>query len=360
MSVPEKIVGFQSADAENWLDFQKNEWAPRPFEDHDVDIKIDCCGVCASDMLTVNGDWGACPYPLAVGHEIVGKVLRVGPKVTLVEVGQRVGVGAQCHGCMDCRQCKGDNEQYCKNAVQTYANTYTGTDWTTQGGYASHTRIHEYWVYPIPEGLSSTTAAPMLCGGVTVYSPLTRFGAGPGKKVGIVGIGGLGHYGVMFAKALGAETWAISRSRAKEADAIKMGADGFLATSEEGWNEPHRMTFDLIINTASSDEGFKMREYLSLLDIHGKWISVGLPGGDGMKLQYWDLIPNGCFIGTTNVGSRKEILEMLDLAVEKGIDTWVEEIPMSKENLQLAMNKMIKSTVRYRSCMVDYEAEFGA
>jgi alcohol dehydrogenase (NADP+) len=200
----------------------------------------------------------------------------------------------------------------------------------------------------------------MLCAGITVYSPLKRFGAGPGKKVGIVGIGGLGHYGILFAKALGAEVWAISRTRAKEADARKMGADGFLATSEKGWTEEHKMTFDLIINTANSFEGFALGEYLSLLDVHGRWNSVGLPGGAGISVRNQDFLENGCFIGSSHLGSRKEMLEMLDLAATKGIHSWVEKIPISKEGLQQAMNRLADSSVRYRSCMVGYEEAFGA
>jgi alcohol dehydrogenase (NADP+) len=200
----------------------------------------------------------------------------------------------------------------------------------------------------------------MLCAGITVYSPLKRLGAGPGKKVGIVGIGGLGHYGVLFAKAMGAEVWAISRSRSKEEDAKKMGAVGLLATSEKGWNEEHKMTFDIIINTANSFEGFELGEYLSLLDVHGKWNSVGLPGGDGLTIRNQDFLANGCYIGSSHLGSRKEMLEMFDMVSEKGIKSWVEEIPISKEGLQQAMDKLAKSNVRYRSCMVGYEDAFGA
>jgi alcohol dehydrogenase (NADP+) len=200
----------------------------------------------------------------------------------------------------------------------------------------------------------------MLCAGITVFSPLKRFGAGPGKKVGVVGIGGLGHYAVIFAKALGAEVWAISRSRAKEADALKMGADGFIATSEKDWNVPHKKTFDLIINSASSFDGFELGQYLSLLDIHGRWNSVGMPGGDGISIRNQDFTDNGCFIGSTHLGSRKEMLEMLQLAADKNINSWVEEIPLSKEGLQQAMNNIAKSSVRYRSCMVGYDKAFGA
>jgi alcohol dehydrogenase (NADP+) len=140
-------------------------------------------------------------------------------------------------------------------------------------------------VFPIPDALETSSAAPMFCAGLTAFSPLVRNGAGPGKKVGIVGLGGIGHFGVLFATTLGAETWAISRSHAKEADSLKLGADGFIATEDKEWNEEHRMTFDLIVNTANSSEGVELERYLSLLDVHGRWISVGLPEGQGQEVR---------------------------------------------------------------------------
>lgn len=145
MSVPEQFSGFQSPSAEAWTDFTKGSWAPRPFGDNDVDVKIECCGVCASDRHTISGDWGDCPYPLTVGHEVVGKVLRVGSNVSLAKVGQRVGVGAQVYSCRDCRQCKKDNETYCPSQIDAYGAPYLDTGYTTQGGYASHARIDENW-----------------------------------------------------------------------------------------------------------------------------------------------------------------------------------------------------------------------
>lgn len=173
----------------------------------------------------------------------------------------------------------------------------------------------------------------MLCAGLTAYSPLVRNGAGPGKKVGIVGLGGIGHFGTLFSHALGAETWVISRSHAKEADAKKFGAHGFIATEDENWNEPHRMTFDLIINTANSSEGFDLGKYISLLDVHGKWISVGLPEGEGQEVKSHMFMENGCLIGASHLGSRKEMLEMLNLAANKGIKPWVETVDISTANL---------------------------
>ena len=200
----------------------------------------------------------------------------------------------------------------------------------------------------------------MICAGITVYSPLKRFGPVNGKKVGVIGIGGLGHYAVMFAKALGAEVWAISRSRAKEMDARQMGADGFLATSERGWNEPHKMTFHLIINTANSFNGFQLREYLGLLDVHGRFNSVGAPGGDGILVRPWDFLWNGSFMGTTNMGSRREMLELLELAANKNIKSWIETSEISKEGIQTAIQKLQSSSVRYRTCLIGYDKAFAA
>ena len=216
-------------------------------------------------------------------------------------------------------------------------------------------------VFPIPDRLPSTIAGPMLCAGVTVYSPLIRNGCGQGKKVGIVGIGGLGHLGVQFAKALGADTWAISRSHAKEADAMQMGADGFLATSDKDWNVPHSMTFDLIINTASSFKDFDISAYLDLLDVHGKFVGVGLPEGDeGVQVRNQTFLGNGCFFGASQLGSRKETIDMLELAAERGVKTWVEEMPLTEKNLAEAMVNLRRNNVRYRSCMMNYDHQFGS
>jgi alcohol dehydrogenase (NADP+) len=215
-------------------------------------------------------------------------------------------------------------------------------------------------VFPIPEKLSTNQAAPMLCAGLTAFSPLVRNGAGPGKKVGIVGLGGIGHFGVLFAKALGAETWVISRTHSKEADALKMGADGFLATADKDWNKGHEMTFDLIVSTANSTENFNLGDYLALLDVHAKYVSVGLPEGSGMPVRSQDLLSNGCLIGASHLGSRKEVLQMLDLAAEKGIESWVEEIPISKEGLKEALTRLKANDVKYRFTLTDYEKQFGA
>ena len=214
--------------------------------------------------------------------------------------------------------------------------------------------------FPIPDAIPSSSAAPMLCAGITVFSPLRRNGCGPGKKVGIVGVGGLGHFGVQFAKALGAETWAISRSRSKEQDALAMGADGFIATDEDGWADKHGMTFDLIVNTANSFEGFEMSQYLSMLDVHGRWVSVGLPPADeSIKIKNADFTPNGCLIGASHIGSREETLQMLKLAAEKGVKTWVEEVTISAESLSKSLQRLEKHDVHYRFCLTHFDKAFG-
>ncbi|RDW80937.1 putative cinnamyl alcohol dehydrogenase [Coleophoma crateriformis] len=357
---PETFTGFQIDNAETWTTFHKREFQPKPFEDFDVDVEIQACGICGSDIHTISGEWGPKRFPLCVGHEIVGKAVAVGPKVTLVKVGQRVGVGAQIFACLECKQCKKDNETYCQHQIDTYGAVWPQTGIISQGGYASHIRAHEHWVFPIPDALETSLVAPMLCAGLTAWSPLVRNGAGKGKKVGIVGLGGIGHFGVMFAKALGAETWAISRSHSKEADAMKLGADGFIATEDPAWNEPHRMSFDLIVNTANSSDGFDLGQYLSLLDVHGRWISVGLPPGAGQEVKSHMFMENGCLIGASHLGSRKETLAMLQLAAEKGIKSWVEEVPISKTGLAEAVTRLKNNDVRYRFTLTDFDKEFHA
>ncbi|KAL1884977.1 hypothetical protein Plec18167_001634 [Paecilomyces lecythidis] len=360
MPYPEEAEGFQVDNADTWTTFHKRHFPLKPFDDYDVDIKIEACGVCGSDIHTITGGWGSQNFPLCVGHEIVGRALRVGPKVSLIKEGQRVGVGAQIFSCGECKQCKNDNETYCQyKLIDTYGSKWPDSGVISQGGYSSHIRVHEWWVFPIPEKLDTNVVAPMLCAGITVFSPLVRNGCGPGKKVGIVGIGGLGHFGLQFAKALGAETWAISRTRAKEEDARKLGADGFIATAEEGWEKPHRCSFDLIINAANSTKNFDLAKYLSMMDVHGRWINVGLPEEEGQVIKAQHLISNGVLIGATHLGSRREMLHMLQLAADKDLKGWVEEVPINEENLSKTVQRMKKGDVRYRFTLTGYDKVFG-
>jgi alcohol dehydrogenase (NADP+) len=341
-----------------WTDFKKEEHELKPFGDLDVDVAIDACGMCGSDIHTITGGWGEQPFPLCVGHEIIGKAVRVGPKVSLVKQGQRVGVGAQIYSCNDCKQCKNNNENYCRHQLNTYGSKWPDSGVMSQGGFGAYIRLPEHWVIPVPDKLDTANAAPMLCAGITAYSPLVRHGCGPGKKVGIVGLGGIGHYGLLWAKALGAETWCISRSRAKEKDAKALGADGYIATEEKDWAKPHEFTFDMILCTANSNKGWKIEEYFSLLDIQGRWIVVGLPD-DAVPLKPPMFFPNGMLTGATHIGSRKETIEMLELAANRGIKSWVESVPLSAENLSKTVQRLYKNDVRYRFTMTDYDAVFG-
>ncbi|KAM6506964.1 hypothetical protein FALCPG4_018776 [Fusarium falciforme] len=199
----------------------------------------------------------------------------------------------------------------------------------------------------------------MLCAGLTAYSPLVRNGVRPGKTVGVIGIGGIGHFGILFAKALGAKTIAISRSRAKEADARQLGADDFLATKEQDWNKPYARKLDFILSTASSAEGFELGDYLSLLKVHGKFVAVGLPEGTGWQVAPQSLIWNGCLIGSSHLGNRREVLEMLQLAVDKDIKSWVETISVSEKGVGEALDRLHNGDVRYRFTLVDYEKQFS-
>lgn len=214
-----------------------------------------------------------------VGHEIVGKAVRVGSNVTHVKLGDRVGVGAQARSCLeqDCLDCSKGLENHCaRENTNTYGSIYPKGEGKSYGGYATRNRTNGRFVMPIPDGLSSAAAAPMLCGGITVYSPLKRHGCGPGKRVGVVGVGGLGHFAILFAKALGAEkVVGISRKQDKAEDACKLGADMYIATDEEkDWVPKNRRSLDLIVCTVSSDK-MPLEGYLSLLATHGTFVQVG-------------------------------------------------------------------------------------
>jgi alcohol dehydrogenase (NADP+) len=299
--------------------------------------QITHCGICGSDLHTLRSGWGESLYPCCVGHEIVGKAVRVGLKVEGgIKFGDRVGVGAQSSSCLrpDCAECADDNEQHCQNAmVGTYNSKYPGNIGKSYGGYADYWRGPSHFVFKIPDELSSEDAAPMLCAGITTCSPLMRNGAGPGKKVGIVGIGGLGHYGVMFAKALGCEKIvAISRTSAKKQDALKMGATDFIATDEDkDWATEHAGSLDLIVSTVSSPK-MSFVEYLTLLRVNGQFIQVGAPEDSIPPFNAFALIAKSVKIGGSMIGSPEEIKSMLKLAVEKGVHSWSNRYSMKDAN----------------------------
>lgn len=304
---------------------------PKTFEPDDVEIAISHCGVCGSDVHTLRQGWGESHLPLVVGHEIVGKAVRVGDNVRDIKVGDRVGVGAQIGSCMNCRECKSGYENYCTKGVNTYNGVYPDGV-VSHGGYATAIRAHQQFVFPIPAAIKSEEAASMLCGGLTVYSPLKTNGCGPGKKVGFVGIGGLGHYAIMFAKALGAEVYALTHSESKTDDAKELGADFVIDTTDKDFAKNHQRSLDLIICTMNASPSLPLKELLSMLWVHGRIVNVGIPDQDQNlpKLHAFDLVPNGSYIGGSSIGSKAEAIEMLKLAAEKGVKPWIEVLPMKK------------------------------
>lgn len=341
-----EFKGYAVTDASNWSSFNVIDFQPKTWEDTDIELAITHCGVCGSDVHTITSGWGSFPTPLVVGHEIIGKVTRVGSKVKGFKVGDRAGVGAQIGACYSCRACKTDNEQYCPKKINTYAGEYPDGV-KTQGGYSTAIRAHEQFVFPIPEKLESRYAASMLCAGLTVYSPLKRHGAGPGKKVGILGIGGLGHYAVLFAKAMGSEVYAFTHSESKVEDIKKMGADHVIVTDEEGeFTKPLTQALDLIISTRDVSDNMPLNMYLKMLWVHGKFISVGLPDKPLPQVMAFDFEANGCFMGGSHIGNKKEAIEMLNLAAAKGIKPWIEELPM--KDAQQAVERVKRNDVRYR------------
>ncbi|KAA8909545.1 hypothetical protein FN846DRAFT_794127 [Sphaerosporella brunnea] len=326
-----------------WLGFDANsaqgnlveaEFTPKAFEETDVDIKITHCGICGSDIHTLRSGWGQTDYPQCVGHEIAGTAVRVGSRVKHIKVGDRVGVGAQASACLkpDCYDCANGDECYCPKLVGTYGSKYPdGTK--SFGGYADYTRVSGHFVIQLSDiSLPSHLVAPMLCGGVTVYSPLKRNGCGPGKRVGIVGFGGLGHFGVLFAKALGADkVVAISRKANKRADAEKMGAEYIATDEDENWEQTYAGSLDLIVCTVSSPN-MPLQGYLSLLRTHGTFIQVGAPEDKLPAISAFSLIGRGVKMVGSLIGTPREIREMIELADRKGVRSWVNLWPMSKVN----------------------------
>lgn len=335
------------------------QFKPKTFEDNDVDIKIEVCGVCSSDMHTINGGWGECPLPICVGHEVIGKVVKTGPKVTLCKVGDRVGVGAQISACLECPQCKSDNENYCPHKVDTYGSPYKDGI-LSQGGFSSHIRAHEYFTFPIPDSIPSHEAGPMMCAGLTVWSPLVRAKVGPGKKVGIVGIGGLGHFALLWASALGAETYALSHSPSKAEDAKKLGAKEFISTKEKGWHEKWAFTFDFLLNTADMAHEFNIKDYLSTVNVNGDFHHVGLGDSPLPSMMAQDFTVNGSKMGASHIGSRPEMLSMLKLASESNLKPMIETLKIGEKGCAEALSRISKNEVRYRFSLIGYDEAFGA
>ena len=310
---------------------------------HDVRIDIQYCGICHSDIHTVRGEWGDNPWPLAPGHEIAGIVSAVGGAVTKHAVGDRVGVGCLVDSCRECENCKAGLEQYCTGgSIGTYGSVdRDGT--ITQGGYSTQVVVTEDFVLRIPEGIELDAAAPLLCAGITLYSPLRHWNAGPGKRVAIVGLGGLGHMGVKLAHALGAEVTVLSQSLKKKEDGLRLGADHYYATGDPETFERLAGTFDLIINTVSAK--LDLDAYLGLLDVDGTLVNVGAPA-EPLPIGVFSLIPRRRSFAGSMIGGIAETQEMLDFCAEHGIGADIEVI--GAEQINEAFDRVVASDVRYR------------
>ena len=310
---------------------------------HDVMIEIKFAGICHSDIHTVRGDWGPQQYPLVPGHEIAGIVTEVGSAVSKHAVGDRVGVGCMVNSCKECANCLQGEEQYClKGMVGTYgAVDRDGT--ITQGGYSTHVVVTEDFVVTIPEGVELDVAAPLLCAGITTYSPLRHWGAGPGKNVAVVGLGGLGHMAVKLAHAMGAEVTVLSQSLKKQEDGLKLGADHYFATSDENTFSELAGSFDLIINTVSAS--IDISSYLGLLKLDGALVNVGAPA-EPLPVNAFALIGGRRSFAGSMIGGIRETQEMLNFCAEHHLGAEIEVIQAEKINE--AYERVLASDVRYR------------
>lgn len=309
----------------------------------DILIDIKFAGICHSDIHMCRGDWGKTHYPLTPGHEIAGVVAEVGSEVTRHSVGDRVGVGCMVNSCGECKYCVEGEEQYCvKGNTQTYGSRdRDGT--VTQGGYSTHVVVTEGFVVRIPDGIELDAAAPLLCAGITTYSPLRHWNAGLGKAVAVVGFGGLGHMAVKIAHAMGAEVTVLSQSLAKEEDGLRLGADHYYATSDRETFKKLGSSFDLIINTVSA--GIDVNQFLGLLAVDGTMVNVGAPPEPLPVSAFSLLLKRRSFSGSA-IGGIRETQEMLDFCAEHGIGAEIEVI--GADQINDAWERVLNSDVRYR------------
>ncbi|MDQ1633378.1 MAG: alcohol dehydrogenase [Frankiaceae bacterium] len=311
---------------------------------HDVLIDIKFAGICHSDIHTARAEWGEpTNRPIVVGHEIAGIVSEVGSEVSKHKVGDRVGVGCMVNSCRECENCQAGMEQYCLKGM---TGTYDAIDVDgnpTAGGYSTAIVVTEDFVLRIPEGIELDAAAPLLCAGVTLFSPLARFGAGPGKKVAIIGLGGLGHMGVKIAHAMGAEVTVLSQSLKKQEDGLRLGADHYYATSDDETFASLKGSFDLIVNTVSAN--LPMDSYLGLLKAEGTLVEVGAPEKP-MPISAFSLIGGGKTLAGSMIGGIAQTQEMLDFCAEHHLGAEIEVIGADKINE--AWERVVASDVRYR------------
>jgi uncharacterized zinc-type alcohol dehydrogenase-like protein len=311
---------------------------------NDVLIKIQFCGICHSDIHQVRDEWGGSIYPMVPGHEIVGRVAQVGADVKKFKEGDYAGIGCFVDSCRNCENCAEGFEQFClKQAAQTYNSTEMDRKTPTYGGYSSQIVVDENYVLKISDTENLAAVAPLLCAGITTYSPLKRFNVGKGQKVGVIGLGGLGHMGVKLAASMGAEVTVFSTSPSKEADARKLGAHNFIVTKNPENMKSLAGTYDFILDTVSADHDLNM--YLHLLRRGGVMVLVGAPE-KAAAVSAFSLIVNNRTLAGSGIGGIAETQEMLDYCAEHNITSDVEVIPI--QQIGEAYERTIKSDVRYR------------
>ena len=316
------------------------KYDPGALQAAEVEIKISHCGVCHSDIHLIDNDWGMSKYPFIPGHEIVGTVTAVGSSVKDRAVGERVGVGWQADSCGICEWCRQGDEHLCAKSQPTCVGR--------NGGYADKIRVNSRFAIPVPPSLESENVAPLMCGGITVYSPLRNHGVRPSSRVGVVGIGGLGHMGIQFAKAFGAEVTAFSTSKDKEAEARTLGAHHFVNTRDTGALKKVAGSFDLLLSTVSADQDWQA--YVTALRPKGTLCIVGAAPSP-VQLQAFSLIAGQKAVSGSPSGSPRDLFEMLDVAARHGVKAITERFAMAKANDAIA--KVKKSQVRYRAVLAN-------
>jgi len=316
------------------------KYNPGDLAENEVEVKISHCGICHSDIHLIDNDWGISKYPFVPGHEIVGAVTAVGSNVKDRTVGERVGIGWQADSCGICEWCRQGDEHLCANSQPTCVGR--------NGGYADRIRVNSRFAVPIPETLESESVAPLLCAGITVYSPLRNHGVRPSSRVGVIGIGGLGHLGLQFAKAFGAEVTAFSTSLDKEAEARELGADHFINSRETGALQKVAQSFDFLLSTVSADQDWQ--GLIGTLRPKGVLCVVGVPPSP-MAIQAFSLIGQQRAVSGSPTGSPRDLHEMLDVAARHGVKAMTQKFAMSKANE--AIVKVKKNQVRYRAVLAN-------
>lgn len=334
--------GYAAQDNKSPLapwNFERREVGP-----HDVQFDIQYCGVCHSDLHQIKDEWFPGIFPMVPGHEIVGRVVKVGDHVKKFKVGDIAGTGCMVDSCRECENCKKDLEQYClKGNSQTYNGLEQDGKTPTYGGYSNTIVVHEDFVLHVSDKLNLAAVAPLLCAGITTYSPLRHWKVGKGHKLAVLGLGGLGHMAVKFGVSFGAEVTVLSTSPSKEQDARKLGAHNFVVTTDEAQLAAARNSFDFILDTVSAEHDLNL--YLSLLKTDGTHICVGVPSQPA-PVAAFSLLGGRKSLAGSGIGGIAETQEMLDYCAEHGIVSEIEMIDI--KNIQDAYDRMLKGDVRYR------------